>query len=332
MVKDFFTIIKIYGAYYEIYSPETGIKLAVLRGKLRTKKQVERHPFVVGDYVTAIQNSSSSKNEEDQDEYTIDETLERRKNFLIRQSSAGDKHVLCANVHQVAILASLKNPEFKYSFIDRCLAAVSVADIIPIIIFTKKDLVSEEEVYEKTKLYSELGYQVQVTSLNDQDSLEKIKILFKDKVTYLVGNSGVGKSSLLNYITGQNIQSIQEVSESSLKGKHTTTNTNAILIDKNSILIDSPGIKEWGVLHLDKEDLIQSFPELKKAREKCEYKYCCDFGKNCNITTLLASDSMNPNRKKSYLMMLESLERPTKFTRKDWIKKSLPNSENSFSD
>ncbi len=310
-VKEFFTIARVFGAFYDLYSPERGRVRAVLRGRLRTVVAKDRHPFVVGDRVRAMESGG---------EWAIEEKLPR-ENELLRKSKEGDAQVLCANVDQVAVLASLKDPETKDGFLDRCLAAVTLAQATPIIVFTKVDLVDQETVLSRTSVYEALGYEVLTVSCHTGQGLNELISKFSSKTTYLVGNSGVGKSSLVNVLSDRELQKTSQVSLSTHKGKHTTTNSNFLVLDKDIVLIDSPGIKEWGILHLSKGEILDSYPELRKFKELCDVADCCDAGPGCKMLLALGESTvMSLERKKSLESMLASLENPFRITRRDHLK------------
>lgn len=303
--KQLFRISKIFGAYYEIFSYENGSNLATLRGKLRLESKKDRHPFVVGDLVYATLNDTT---------WIIDSLVER-KSILHRKSSAKDAHALCANADYAVLIASLKEPETKPGFIDRFLAAVSVSGMEPILVFNKTDLVTELEMNTATSYYHFLGYKIFTVSIHKKDSIQELKNFLQGKVSFLSGNSGVGKSSIVNILAESKIQSTQEISGSTSKGKHTTTNSKAIFLPDDTVYIDSPGIKEWGILHLEREDLLLSFPELSKAREECSSEFCCEFGEHCKIQEIF--QELPAERSKSMESMLESLETPFRTTRRD---------------
>lgn len=311
-VKEFFTISRVYGAYYEIYSLERGTVRAFLRGKLRTISAEERHPFVVGDRILAEPSSGQ--------DWVISERMER-KSFLTRKSREGDTQVLCANADQTAVLVSLKSPETKDGFIDRCLAAVYTSGTKPLILFTKLDLVTKEEAELRLKVYRDLGYQVLGVSCTTSEGIPELQEYLKGKATFLVGNSGVGKSTLLNLLTQKQIQKTSGISVSKDKGKHTTTNSLLIVLSDGTTLIDSPGIKEWGILHLKKEEIMESFPELFSQKKNCEESNCCILSSNCAMIEALESDRITSERKKSLESMLASLENPHRVTRRDRISK-----------
>ncbi|TGN18922.1 ribosome small subunit-dependent GTPase A [Leptospira idonii] len=307
MGKEQFTIARIFGAYYELYSEKTSYVLAVLKGKLRLKNSEDRHPFVVGDEVYAEAGPG--------EEWVI-LSKEDRKNFLTRKSDHGDTHVLCANLDQVAILASYKDPETKDGFIDRLLVASYHTRIKPLILFTKSDLVPEEIKSLKENSYRNLGYEVMSISVENESSLEPLWDVLRGKRTFLCGNSGVGKSTLLNHLTKKSVQKTNQISGTTRKGKHTTTNSLAVFLEENTVIIDSPGVKEWGILHLTKQELLESFPELQGAQEKCESSYCCDLGPQCNMLSHF-EENLTESRKKSLESMFESLEKPHRVTRRD---------------
>lgn len=311
MGKQKFTIARIFGAYYELYSKETSYVLAVLKGKLRLKDSKDRHPFVVGDSVYAEKTTG--------EEWVILEK-EERKNYLTRKSDHGDSHVLSANLDQVAILASYAEPETKSGFIDRLLAAAFHTKIDPLIVFTKKDLVSKDVILDKEKKYRDLGYQVISISLLDEDSVSPFWESCKGKRTFLCGNSGVGKSSLVNHLHKKTIQRTSLVSGSTKKGKHTTTNSFALFLEEDTVIIDSPGVKEWGILHLDRTELLESFPELGSKKIHCKEVHCCHLDENCPMLLAMETE-LEDTRFKNLESMLESLEKPHRVTRRDhWSK------------
>ena len=295
-----FRISRIFGAFYEIYNPELGYKNSVLRGKLRLEKGDERNLFTVGDYV-----SVEKKNESD---YTILYRLER-KNYLVRKGEQGGNHVLCANVDYVGIIASLRDPETKNGFIDRSIAACYHANITPLLIYTKKDLVSEEEIQDKVSIYGNLGYKIFLVSQNDTDSILNLRESLLVSTTYFVGISGSGKSTLINSMIGHNLQKVSSISTSTNKGKHTTTNSYLLSISNSGYLIDSPGIKEWGIFHIPKDIVLESFPELLKIKDKCEKPNCCDFNYDCPMLEELNTENLEIGRQESAIGMLESLDR-----------------------
>ncbi len=300
-VKENFIVSKIYGAYYEIYSPRLGFKRATLKGKLRLTKSDDRHPFVVGDRILA-ENELSEKAD------WVIISKEERTSFLTRQSSNSDKHILCANVDFVAIIVSLAGPETKDGFIDRSITACFHSNVTPIIIFNKKDLVTEEKLKERMGKYESLGYKVYPITCTNLESIKDLLSDLQGKTTYLVGNSGVGKSSLINLITSNSEQKTNEISHSTQKGKHTTTNSSVIVINPTTILIDSPGIKEWGLLHLTKGQILSTFPELVKYQKKCKVGDCCNAGNDCLMLEKI--DKLDEERSKSLESMLEGLEIP----------------------
>ncbi|PJZ33853.1 ribosome small subunit-dependent GTPase A [Leptospira hartskeerlii] len=310
-VKEFFTIARVFGAFYDLYSPERGRVRAVLRGRLRNIAAKERHPFVVGDRVCAMESGG---------EWAIEERLSR-KNELLRKSKEGDAQVLCANVDQIAVLASLKDPETKDGFLDRCLAAAYLSQVPPLIIFTKSDLVDRETAIKRSSVYKDLGYEVIIVSCQTGQGLEELYSKFSSKTTYLVGNSGVGKSSLVNVLSDRELQKTSQVSLSTKKGKHTTTNSNFLVLDDNIVLIDSPGIKEWGILHLSKGEILESYPELRKYKEECDISDCCDAGPGCKMLFSMGeATDISTERRKSLESMLASLENPFRITRRDHLK------------
>jgi ribosome biogenesis GTPase len=315
-VKEIFIISRIYGAYYEIYHSVYGYKRAILRGKFRLEKSEDRNPFVVGDRVLAEGKIPSN------DEFMVLERLPR-DNLLIRKSSFSDQHVLCANIDYVAIIASLIDPETKGGFIDRCIAACYHANVKPYILFTKKDLVEEEYALEKETFYRQLGYFAQAISLVTGEGVEDLKLSFKRKKIFLVGNSGVGKSTLVNCLLGKDLQKTNIISGTTKKGKHTTTNSFLLPLPDDTYLIDSPGVKEWGLLHMNKVDILSSFPELEKHKKNCTLSNCCSTDGGCIMLEKLESEEIDFDRSESMRSMLEDTDIPYRIRTGNLISKRV---------
>ncbi|MCB1159598.1 MAG: ribosome small subunit-dependent GTPase A, partial [Leptospiraceae bacterium] len=223
-----------------------------------------------------------------------------------------DTHVLCSNVDNLLIIASLESPVTKDSFIDRCLAAAFFGKIHPLIVFNKTDLAKNALIEDKQEKYNHLGYEVYTVSCLEEGSIEVLKNRIAGQTTFFAGNSGVGKSSLLNLISGIKIQSIGNVSISTQKGRHTTTNTRAIFLEENTILIDSPGIKEWGLLHLQVHEALETFPEFWSLKEECQSVDCCNGSKRCEILKNREDIEISHKRKKSLEAILQSIQKPGK--------------------
>lgn len=297
-VKENFIISKIYGLYYDIYNPAIGFKRAVLKGNLRLILNEERHPFVIGDRVAAIHTGST--------DWLIKERLERI-NHLARKSETKDMHVLAANMDMLIIISSLANPETKDGFIDRCLAAAYPTNIKPMILFTKKDLVDLDFITKKESKYRNLGYEVASVSFSDPQSIEEVKSCIEGKISFLAGNSGTGKSTFINCILGNELLKTNEISLSTGKGRHTTTNSSLIQVNQNTLLIDSPGVKEWGLAHLTSKEVLESFPELFKHKEDCTSSHCCYAESDCILVQKLNTNTITEDRQKSIQNILESL-------------------------
>ncbi len=300
IVKEKFIISKIYGAFYEIYNFHLGNKRAILKGKLRLENSENRHPFVVGDRILAELPSPNS-------DWVI-LSKEDRKNFLVRKSHNTDAHVLSANVDFVVILVSLADPETKDGFIDRSITAIYSSGAEAIILFNKKDLVSKEELFNRENKYNQLGYKTFAVTCTDKNSIHDITDFIQNKTSYLVGNSGVGKSTFINLLTENPTQKTNIISDSTRKGKHTTTNSALIVLNETTYIIDSPGIKEWGLLHLSEGEIYQSFPEFKKIKSECKITKCCIAERECPILENI--DLLEEDRKKSLDSMLEGLDIP----------------------
>lgn len=271
-----------------------------MKGKLRLENSENRHPFVVGDRVIAELPTQNS-------DWMI-LSKEERKNFLVRKSHNTDAHVLSANVDYVIILVSLADPETKDGFIDRSITAIYSSGAEPVILFNKKDLVSKEVLFARENKYNQLGYKTFSVTCIDKNSIEYISKFIQDKTSYLVGNSGVGKSTFINLLTETEIQKTNIISDSTKKGKHTTTNSSLIVLNETTYIIDSPGIKEWGLLHLNEGEIYESFPEFSKIKSECEITKCCVAEKDCPILENL--NLLEEDRKKSLDSMLEGLDVP----------------------
>lgn len=304
-VKNNFRISRIYGAIYEIFHPDFGYRNATLKGKLRLEKKRERHPFVVGDWISV--------------ELTEPEAVivnkQPRTNQLIRQNSFKDAHVLCANVDYLIVLASLHQPQTKDGFIDRCLSACHFSGIAPLIILNKRDLVNDDWIAGKKQKYESLGYRVFAINSLDKESIEDLWQIIQGNTGFFVGNSGVGKSTLLNALVqghGVEQQKTNLISESTSKGKHTTTNSRAIFLPQQTVLIDSPGIKEWGLLHMQKYQVLQSFPEFQSLQEQCQLTNCCRGQNNCHLLDHSSTIPLASDRQKSLDAILFTIENPGK--------------------
>jgi ribosome biogenesis GTPase len=281
---------------------ETKVIDAVLRGKLRLKQIKSTNPIVVGDRVKLIQTENG---------WAIDAILPR-KNYIIRKATNQSKqtHIIAANIDLACVIASIAVPMTSTGFIDRFLVTAEAYSIPAAVVFHKIDLIEDQPdamgyQQELADIYKSIGYKVLLTSLKYPESLQSLKYLIANKITLLSGHSGVGKSSIINAIQPHLNLKVGQVSFKHLKGKHTTTYAQLLPLDFGGFIIDTPGIKEFGLVNMDKYEVSHYFPEMRKYLGQCKFNNCLHINEpGCKVLQALESGEITQSRYKSYLSIL----------------------------
>lgn len=290
------------GSFYDVLANDGEKYTCRIRGKIRLEGIKETNPVAVGDLVTI---------ELEHDYGSITEILPRQ-NHILRQSvkKTGHAHVLAANVDQVLLIATLKQPRTSLGFIDRFLVAAESFRIPQLLAFNKKDLLNEEwlgEVNSLQQLYEKVNVKTFAISALSDDDLTLIQSLLKNKITLVAGHSGVGKSTLLNKLAPQHIQQTTgEISSHSDKGTHTTTFAEMFQVDQNTFIIDTPGIKEWGLVEMEEQEISDYFPEMRELRNECKFGSSCLHinEPRCAIKDAVEAGMIAFSRYESYLSMV----------------------------
>lgn len=292
-------VIKSTGLWYEVLADEQ-VRIARLRGKFKLEDKKITNPIAVGDEVVIESNSQA------EDEWVITE-IKKRKNYIIRQSprKKGHDHLLASNVDQGVLIVTLKMPRTSVGFIDRFLVTLEAYRVPGVIIFNKQDLYGSKELefYEELKeIYQEAGYGVFLASfLEDIASIRKI---FTGKRSLISGHSGSGKSTLVNKLVPEAQQEVKKISSFANKGVHTTTFSELFHIDKESSVIDSPGIKELALAEVGSEELSHYFPEMRKYLGQCKFHDCQHYQEpGCAVKNAVGND-ISERRFESYLGIL----------------------------
>jgi ribosome biogenesis GTPase len=288
------------GSFYDVLGTD-GVKYNCrIRGKIRLEGIKETNPIAVGDRVMM---------DLEQDIGSITDILPRR-NHILRQSvkKTGHSHILAANVDQVLLVATLSFPRTSLGFIDRCLVSAEAYRIPQIIVFNKKDLLDEEglqSLVDLTALYTSIGVTCFATSAVRNEQAEILNIL-NNKTTLVAGHSGVGKSTLLNKISPIINQSVGIVSEFSEKGKHTTTFAEMFPLDEKTFVIDTPGVKEWGLVNMNSQELSDYFPEMRDLRLQCKFQSRCIHinEPKCAILDAVEAGTIALSRYENYISMV----------------------------
>lgn len=296
-------VMKSTGSWYEILGEDGQLYQGRLRGKLRMKGLKVTNPIAVGDVVHLIPDTHT-------DDQVIITDIAPRDNYIVRKAIKKSKqgHILAANIDQALLVATMHLPRTSQGFIDRFLVTAETFRIPAVIVFNKVDLLEEHHLEEQASLhamYEEIGYKVLVTSAETGFGLEDFRTQLDGKVTLLSGHSGVGKSTLLNKIAPQVAQKIGEVSASVKKGKHTTTFAEMFPVWDHTFLIDTPGIKELGLMEIGEEELAHYFSEMRERMLECKFHNCQHTHEpGCAIKAAVEAGEIDVRRFDSYLGML----------------------------
>ena len=298
-------VIKSTGRWYIVKGLENGRLInCTVKGKLRLKGLRSTNPVATGDTVYFRYVSEKSKQE------GVIEDVEPRKNYIIRRSSNLSKqyHLIAANIDLAVLMITLKNPKTPMEFVDRFLVSAEAYNITSAILINKTDIYGDVEKniqHSIESTYTRIGYQCFGLSLVTGDHFDEVKHLLKNKISVIAGNSGVGKSSLLNKIHPDLNLKTKEISGLHKTGKHTTTFAEMHELPTGGYVIDTPGIRAFGLIDIDKEELYHFFPEIFEASYECKYNNCLHVNEpGCNVKKQIEFGQISEQRYKSYLNML----------------------------
>ena len=275
-----------------------------LPGKFRLDAKEVTNPLAVGDYVQI--------EIEDDGAGTI-KKIKERNNYIPRQATHGRRgeQILVSNIDRAWVVQSIRKPKLKTGFIDRFLVTCEAYEVPAGIIINKNDLANHKDhrlMEEMKQLYTDLGYACEITSIHDEDSLDDLLQNLSEKTSVFIGPSGVGKTSLLNAMDLELNLKVNEVSDYSNKGKHTTTFAKLLTLSDGGYIVDTPGIREFGIVNIEKSELSLFFPEMLEPRQNCKYYDCTHYHEpKCGVVEAFENGKIDPNRYQSYINILESL-------------------------
>lgn len=248
---------------------------------------------------------------EKSDELSTIVKVESRTTSLFRKSIYGNKQdIIAANADKLIIMVAAADPFYNTKLVDRMLIAADMGGIEAAICVNKIELMPLEFIKEDFQTYKNLNIPIFYISVHQKLNLEPISEFIYQSTTIFSGQSGVGKSSLLNYLYGEKLQKILEISDKSGKGRHTTSNASLIQVKENTAIIDTPGIREFGLWGIERNELALMFDDFQIFREKCKYNSCTHIHEpKCAVKEAVEAGEINRERYQSYLNIYESLER-----------------------
>ncbi len=293
-------IFKSTGSWYEVLAEDKKKYACRIRGKFRLDEKKESNPVAVGDYVMIeLENEVGS----------ITEILPRQ-NHILRQSvkKTGHASVLAANVDQVMLVATFKQPRTSWGFIDRFLVAAESFRIPQVLVFNKRDILTQDQLEELLPMlnrYESFGVATQVISAGFDSDISSVEKVLDGKTTLVAGHSGVGKSTLLNRLSPEIVQATGIISDFSDKGTHTTTFAEMFQLNEATFIIDTPGIKEWGLVDMEPQEISDYFPEMRDLRLNCKFgARCLHINEpKCAIIEAVEKNQIALSRYESYLSM-----------------------------
>lgn len=290
------------GSWYIVKTNKGELFRCRLKGKFRTKGWKYTNPVAVGDYVVF---------QDQKDDTAVICQIAQRSNVIIRKATrlSRQTHIIAANVDQGLLVASLAPPVTSTGFIDRFLVTMEAYEVPAKIVINKSDLYQPQQMElanELKNVYQDAGYPVLITSIYCKNSLNELKAMIHNKLTALAGHSGVGKTALLNAIEPGLKLKTGDISKVHNKGKHTTTFARMLELEGNARVVDTPGIKEYGLFDLNKNELRMFFPEMMKVGKKCKYYDCTHIQEpQCAVKKAVEEREIAQFRYKNYTNMLK---------------------------
>lgn len=295
------TVIRSTGSTYTVQTQDGQTLECRLKGKMRLANSRTTNPVAVGDQVIIAS---------DNNDYLITQVCPRR-NYIIRRSTnlSKESHIIAANIDQALLLTTINHPETSTTFIDRFLASAEAFDIPTIIAFNKVDLYSQPELDELTyrqTLYNSLGYQTILLSSATLQGYDQLKSLLTNKLTAITGHSGVGKSTLINTLQPSLNIRTNTISQANNTGRHTTTFAEMHHLDFNADIIDTPGIRGFGIIDINPNETALYFRDIFALSHNCRYPNCTHTHEpGCAVLQALANSQLAPTRYQSYLNILQ---------------------------
>lgn len=295
------------GSWYILRDPSGRSWNARTKGVLKLEDITSTNPVAVGDWVDFEIESDA------QNTALIDQILPRH-NYINRQSPRHkhQHHIVAANLDQTVLVVTIREPRTSQGFIDRFLVAAEMYHVKPVLVFNKSDLyrAKDLQLFEALRdMYQPIGYPVLLVSAEKQEGLAELNTVLKDKTTLLSGHSGVGKSSLLNVLFPGMNRKTQDVSGWSGKGQHTTTFAEMFDLPQGGKIIDTPGMREFGIVDLSKQELSHYFPEMKNRIQNCQFNNCLHSNEpGCAIKDAVNQGLIHEDRYVSYRTILDSFD------------------------
>lgn len=295
-------IIKNTGSWYTVKTDDGRIVESKVKGNFRLKGIRSTSPVAVGDYVDIIMNAEGT---------ALISAIDDRKNYIIRKASNLSKQsqIIAANLDLALLIITIKQPETSTTFIDRFLAGAEAYRVPVVLVFNKTDLLNDDERHyqqQMVELYETIGYPCVEISAETGMGITQLQTLLRQKVTLVSGNSGVGKSTLINAIIPHADQRTAEISNAHGTGMHTTTFSEMIELAEGGYLIDTPGIKGFGTFDIEREELTSYFKEIFKFSKDCRFNNCTHTHEpGCAVIQAVENHYISASRYQSYLNMLE---------------------------
>jgi len=300
-------VIKNTGSWYTVRTDDGQLLDCKVKGNFRIKGIRSTNPVAVGDRVTVVPQQPIA-NSQQQTAFITD--IEDRRNYIIRKSINLSKqsHILAANVDQAFLIVTVTRPETSTTFIDRFLASAEAYRVPVVLIFNKTDLLDDDLLrYQQmmVRLYETIGYECRQVSAEQGNGIEELRPFLEGKITLLSGNSGVGKSTIINCLVPEANLRTAEISDAHLSGQHTTTFSEMIAIG-NGYLIDTPGIKGFGTFDMEREELTSYFKEIFEYSKQCRFSDCTHTHEpGCAVLKAVEDHYIAQSRYQSYLSMLD---------------------------